>query len=207
LPVTIPATYAELLSSPLGVNGRFVITLNVRPARPISAQHWFGRPDSTVSYPRKGTPTVVFSVDHINSEESAAAYRRLYDEFAGKGVEFILLARTDGAFGRSTLLSAHAEVDSLRTYYRSELRLPGILAIGETHFDTLPDGRRGRIKGAENLTSAINVVTADGNVWEFGNGLLASRNWEMRMAMFLRNHVIGGTPQQGRFPHRSSATP
>jgi hypothetical protein len=122
-------------------------------------------------------------------------------------VDFIILTGTDGTFGRSTLLPVSAEVDSLRNYYLGELHLPGMLAIEDTHFDTLPDGRRGSATESKNTGYGHSVVTADGKVWSFGGGLLASKDWEMGMAMFIRNHVIGGTHPQVRSSSRPPASP
>jgi hypothetical protein len=61
-------------------------------------------------------------------------------------------------------------VDSLRSYFRDYQELPGILAIQETQFSTLPDGRK---VPQENPVVNQGIVTADGVVWPWANGVMA----------------------------------
>lgn len=118
-------------------------TMNVHPARPLHAQYWFNRPDHTGSLPRPGVMSVIVSFDRNCGGacyDMYAAYRRLYEEFAPRGVQFIVMTQTAGYIG-SLRLTSRAEADSLRAYFLDQLQLPGILGIEESTADTLPDGR------------------------------------------------------------------
>jgi hypothetical protein len=95
--------------------------------------------------------------------------RRLYDEFASRGVDFILVVRTTGSFGLSTTLSPQAERDSLRAYYCERRKIPGILAIQETQFVVMPDGRKAPV---DLPAVSYGIVTPDGLVW--GHTMLAT---------------------------------
>jgi hypothetical protein len=159
---TTPPTFEEFMHSP-----DLLIGMHVVPARPLTAQHWYGRPDPTATYPRRGVTTVILPVsvcryDFNRCARIYVAWRRLYSAFASRGVDFILMATTTGSFGMSTRLPPAAEVDSLRAYFRDRLKLPGILGIQEASFETLADHRK--IAVVQTPVTA-GIVTRDGLLW------------------------------------------
>jgi hypothetical protein len=121
----------------------------------------------------------------ISCAKEYTAYRQLYHEFAPRGVDFILLAKTTGSFGLSTLLPATAEVDSLRHYYLDSLKLPGILGIQETKFATLPDGRKTPMEGAP---MPYGIVMQNGFLWPSGAIFGTSAGFE-NAETFLENQL------------------
>ena len=147
--------------------------LHSHPAQSLVAQRWFHRPDSTVTYPRPGVPTVVVRLNSDKDciESCAARYakiRRLYTEFAPKGVDFILFTNTRGYIGLSNMLPLAAEIDSLRSLYLDSLKLPGILAIEETQFQTLDGLRQPKpfaTANADVYAGDFYVVDRNGMVW------------------------------------------
>jgi hypothetical protein len=163
-------------------NDSLVISLHVVPASPIMTQHWYGRPDTAVTYPRRGVTTVLLKMHLCDAWESNpcaqmyAAWRRLYATYAPRGVDFVILLQTRGSFGLSTRLPAQAEADSLRAYFVDHLKLPGIVGVTETPFTTLPDGRKVAAGGAPDYRG---VVTRDGMYWPLGFEQISG---------FLKNH-------------------
>jgi hypothetical protein len=165
LPFILPMTFDKFMyTQETSRNDSILFAMRLRPAPAVVAQRWYGRPDTTVSYPRHGVLTVLVQV-HVCTEKdtscrkTAATLHQLYAMFAPRGVDFILEASTTGSFGLSTMLSPAAEIDSLRTYFRDNLKLPGILAIQETRFTRLPDGRKAVVKSSPLYDG---IVTSDG---------------------------------------------
>jgi hypothetical protein len=137
-------------------------TMSAHPATPLHSQHWFHRADTTGILPRPGVLSVIVPVRRNCGEACYAeyeAYRRLYTEFAPQGVEFILMTQTMGYSGTSLRLSPTAEVDSIRAYFLDRLKLPGILGVEESVFDTLPDGRKVMRPSANDLPSSLRTST------------------------------------------------
>jgi hypothetical protein len=170
-------------------NDSLVLSMHLQPAPALEVQHWYGRPDTTVTYPRHGTLTLTMHAPRCVGADTEcartyAAWRQLYARFASRGVDFILLVQTTGSFGLSTLLSPEAEADSLRAYFRDQLKLPGILGIQETKFATLPDGRKVPIQGPPLYSG---VVTRDGLYWS-GESLGKLFGYEWTVA-FLENQL------------------
>jgi hypothetical protein len=155
-PIVLPRTFKAFIFSPSHFeDGKLVMGAGIAHLQLPVIQHWYGGADTTTPYPRPGRLTVMMSVNRNSCnvdylcEQRYAAWRKLYHTFAPRGVDFVLLTETEGYFGLSTLLPTHAEVDSLRVYYKDRLKLPGILGIQETSFVTLPDGRKGKAEGSE----------------------------------------------------------
>jgi hypothetical protein len=193
----VPATFdAFMFEKSVFRHDSLFFGLHVTPLHPLAAQHWYGRPDTTVTYPRRGVTTVVFPIEACGPEAycplmyaTYARWRQLYTTFAPKGVEFILMVRTHGSFGLSTRLTPQAEVDSLRTYFRDHLKLPGMLGISETGFVTLPDGRKVEVDDAQKF---MGIYTADGLHWGI-NAVDSPADFEKASA-FLRNHTSTNAP-------------
>jgi len=70
-----------------------------------------------------------------------AMLRRLHAKF-GDDLNITIMTRTYGFMGGSAPLSVAQEVDSIRHYYLDVHKLPVTVAVVETQFDRLPDGRR-----------------------------------------------------------------
>jgi hypothetical protein len=196
-PIIVPQSFQEFTYSKTGSrNDSLVVGMHLQASAPIVAQYWYGRPDSgstyLAAYPRPGVLTVISSVEvcavkqSISCERQYNAWRHLYQEFAPRGVDFILLTHTTGSFGSSTLLSPEAEVDSLKTYFRNRLKLPGILGIQVTQFQTLPDGRKVPVFQP---SLGFGIVMRNGLLWLYGAVLSYSNgftNWEN----FLNNQLL-----------------
>jgi hypothetical protein len=136
--------------------------------------------------------TVISSVEvcetrgSVTCERQYDAWKRLYREFASRGVDFILLTHTTGSFGLSTLLSPEAEVDSLKTYFRDRLKLPGILGVQVTQFQTLPDGRK---VPALQPSLGFGIVMRNGLLWPYG-AVLSQSNGFTNIENFLNNQLL-----------------
>lgn len=192
--IIVPTTFHDFAYAPITQrNDSLYSGMRLDTITPPVAQHWYGRPDTTVSYPRHGVMTVIMQLrmcsasNSINCEKEYVAYRQLYHEFASHGVDFIILARTIGSFGLSTVLSPSAEVDSLRHYYLEQLKLPGILGIQETQFGTLPDGRK---VATEIAPMPYGIVMRNGIFWPYGAVFGLSEGFE-NAKTFLTNQLRG----------------
>lgn len=137
-------------------------TMGAHPSTPLQAQHWFHRTDTTGTLPHPGVLSVIVPVRRNCGDACYAeyeAYRRLYAEFAPHGVEFILMTQTMGYSGKSVRLSPAAEVDSIRAYFLDRLKLPGMLGVEESVFDSLPDGRKVMRPSLNDLPSSLLMST------------------------------------------------
>lgn len=116
------------------------------PAPPIEAKYWFHRrePLSTPK-PTPGVVTVLSAATHSCEEWCEArfrAFRRWSVQFADRGFEPIQMTKTLG-FYRDTapvMPADEARYDSL--YFYGVAGMPGALAVSETKYRFIPDGRR-----------------------------------------------------------------
>lgn len=110
----------------------------------LPGQWWFGAPGDTV-WPKTGAVTVVSGVS-ANAGADAykyyALFRHLHNRF-GKDVKIVLHTKTQGYWKNSPPLTPAQEADTIRWYFMNYLKLPiDAITVNETHFTTLPDGRR-----------------------------------------------------------------
>jgi len=112
----------------------------------VKAAFWFGRIDTSAAYPRKGVISLITFADQRCGENCYYAYnavRRLKQRF-GQAVEVILVTPTAGYFRQRPPLEPAAEAEVLRWYFLDFLRLPVVLAVVNTDFQTAPAPDRRR---------------------------------------------------------------
>ena len=112
------------------------------PAKPIRADGWLNSPDDTV-FPKRGRVTVVvFSHPDVLSFPAVATLRRLHDDFAAQGVDFVFSTFTTGYFHTAILARPNDEMARLHGWFIDFLHLPMAVAVEASQFGRLPDGRR-----------------------------------------------------------------
>lgn len=103
----------------------------------VQADYWMGSPGDTVRPAASKFTIIVFRLNRT----SVAALQRLQKRFGDK-VAVTGLVTTKGYFRDEGPLTIKEELDLLRKYYIEELEMPGVIAVSETKFTTMPDGRR-----------------------------------------------------------------
>ena len=174
---------------------------------PVTMDAWFNRPDSTVSYPRAGVPSVTIGVVTDCGDYCYpfyAMYKRLYTEFASKGVDFLMLAHLEGHIHLSGPITTEQEIDSIKTKFLSRLKLPGVLGIKSSEYYV--DNHGAQEDGYDALGNTNNfpyrlpemtVVFKDG--YSNGNGEINGVNMtgggEEMFRHFLANQVVDQAKQ------------
>jgi hypothetical protein len=113
-----------------------------KPVAPLPATFWFSASGDTI-WPRKNHVTILMWRDGENIDAKRnALIRHLHQRF-GDALDIVLYSQTFGYFRDSPPLSPAEEAQKLRWYFFDYLKLPiSALAVLETSFTTLPDGRR-----------------------------------------------------------------
>jgi len=92
-----------------------------------------------------GKVTIVLPIRKIGNgrlDEGLGRMRRLYERYHNRGLEVMLVGRTEGYTWGSPPLAAGQEADLFGWYYREHLKLPFTIVVEETSFGTKPDGRK-----------------------------------------------------------------
>jgi hypothetical protein len=141
---------------------------------PIHPTYWLNRPDTTTPWPQIGVPTILVRAQQNCGDHCVDTYariRRMYETFAPKGVQFILVTNTQGYSRKSLSQSVREEVDSIKSYFNHRLGAAIPIAVFESQFGTTPDGRRYPIEESkENFAATIpegtwfNLVTKSGQI-------------------------------------------
>jgi hypothetical protein len=103
--------------------------------------------DSNGTQPRPGHVTLVLRVNPLCGSvchKQYAALRRVYEQYAARGFDIILLAKTSG-FSTGTLTQTpDQEAEAIRTYYQEYLQLPVTVGVEVTPYThrPAPDNRR-----------------------------------------------------------------
>lgn len=108
-----------------------------KPAPAVFADLWIGAPGDTL-YPRPGKLTVL---NFRPSRYTVPATRRLPREL-GDSIDVALVYGTVGYFRGLGPLTMATEVPEVRKYFVDEIKIDRSLAITETKYHRLPDGRR-----------------------------------------------------------------
>ena len=103
----------------------------------VTADLWIGTATDTV-YPKSGKLTVL---NFRPSRWTVPATRRLSRQ-VGDSLDVALVYGTVGYFRGLGPLTMGTEVPEVRKYFFDELKIPGSLAITETKYHRMPDGRR-----------------------------------------------------------------
>lgn len=111
--------------------------------QPLEGDFWF--PD-TVKQPQPpaGRVTLMFMVEKSNGAETdqIAMLRRLYTKYHAKGLDILLISKTQGYSWSSPPQEPADEAKTIAWYYRDYLKLPFTVMVAETPFTRRPDGRR-----------------------------------------------------------------
>lgn len=114
-----------------------VFGLYGHPGARLVATAWVGPAGDTI-HPMPGKVTLL---DFIAYRWTLPAAGHMKQEF-GEKLDLALVRPTIGYFKDLGPLSTADEVGYLRKYFTDELNAPGALAITETQFHRIPDGRR-----------------------------------------------------------------
>lgn len=124
---------AERLIAPLDT----IASMYGQKGTRLVASYWLGTQGDTVR-PTPGKMSVImFAPARLN----IPAFRRLQKEF-GDNVEISFAGNTVGYFKDEGPLTPAREIEYLNGYYFDELHASGVMAVNESQFHRMPDGRR-----------------------------------------------------------------
>jgi hypothetical protein len=112
------------------------------PPTPV-VSHWFG-PHAGSSWNIPGKVSILFretSLGSFSTHPDNFEIQRLRQRY-GDSLGVTILTRTAGYIRDSGPLEPAQEADSIRRYLQDDLKLPATVAVQETPFHRLPDGRR-----------------------------------------------------------------
>ncbi len=136
------------------------------PTRAIQSQHWFNTNADTAARPKAGAVTMIFFMTPGCGHSCYAQFasiRRLHEKYGSAGLEIVVVSKTSGHFRSQLTLDPEVEVDLIRKYYLDYLKLPVVLAVPETQFSRMHDGRR------------MPEQSANEQGWPMGDVLLVDR--------------------------------
>ena len=117
-----------------------------KPAASVKAGFWFNDSDpAKPERPARERVTVLSSAFHycgMSCRERYGAMARLLERFGPAGLELINATRTFGFFADTAPLTPAEEAQRDSAYFLGAIGVPGILAVAETKFTWLSDGRR-----------------------------------------------------------------
>jgi hypothetical protein len=111
------------------------------PAPPITGKFWF---PPGIKVPEPGVVTLVTMVGKEQGLMSAqlARLRRVYDRYHARGLDIVLVVKTQGYSWSSPPLTPEEEAKTIEWYFRGHLKLPFKVVVDVTPFTTRDDGRR-----------------------------------------------------------------
>lgn len=115
-------------------------------AAPIDAAFWYATDSDVGATPKpvRGRVRIISNALHSCRALCRAQYdglRRYGERFAGRA-DIINITQTLGFYADSTPVTPPEEARYDSAYFLGKQRLPGALAVAETVFDWIPDGRR-----------------------------------------------------------------
>jgi hypothetical protein len=116
-----------------------------KKAPPIAATHWFNAPDASAVRPLPGKVSIITEALHYCGGSCRPRYRalaRFTDRFRERGLEVINFTKTVGFYRDTAPVTAADEAKYDSTYFFVTRPIPGSLAVYETKYRWLPDGRR-----------------------------------------------------------------
>jgi hypothetical protein len=116
-----------------------------KPAAPVEARFWFNTGGDSTPRPARGRVSIISGVSHYCGMSCRGRYdamARYQSRFGARGLDLINVTRTFGFYVDTAPVSPEQEARYDSVYFRSELRVPGMLAVAETKYSWLPDGRR-----------------------------------------------------------------
>jgi len=133
-----------------------------RPAPRLVATQWLGVAGDTIQ-PAPGRATLVLFGP---GRPVGAALRRLAHKY-GARLSIVSVVRLRGYFKDEGPLDEHDEIARLEPYYVGELAFPGTIAVTETQFQKMFDGRRMAMPGANDRAyngAGVVLIGANGRV-------------------------------------------
>lgn len=129
----------------------------------VHADTWYGAGVDTIR-PRPGKLTLLVFV-YGPSYPMFATLRRLATQYGPQGLDIVFMTTTRGYFRGMPMPSPHIEADSMGSYVRNFLQLPGPLAAEVTSFTHIEDGRRRNqeTQNARAFTHWNGVILVDRN--------------------------------------------
>lgn len=134
-------------------------------------------PDSTQNIYKPGRVTLLIRSQLGDGQMTSnlAMLRRLYEKYSDQGLDIVLLLNTKGFAWASRPLSTSEEAKVIGWYFREHLGLPFRVAVMETQFGKMNDGRKvAEPIPYDNLyrpVSMLNVMIGkDGNISSIGIG-------------------------------------
>jgi hypothetical protein len=147
-----------------------------KPAPPITGTFWFppGRPHVQ---PTPGKVTLVMEVEKEGGLMSPrmAMLRRIYDRYHDRGLEIVLVLKTQGFSWSSPPQTPADEARAVAWYYYDYLKLPFTVVVDETPFTTQPDGRRvaGKIAFEQQYVLPSVLIGRDGRIFTLWLGFIS----------------------------------
>lgn len=116
-----------------------------RKAAPVEATYWFRVSDSASTRPHPGKVFIISEASHACGAPCRTRYQslgRLVDRFGKRGLEVINTTRTLGFIRDTAAIDPMDEAKYDSTLFFGQRQIPGSLAVYETKFRWLADGRR-----------------------------------------------------------------
>jgi hypothetical protein len=120
-------------------------TLIDTKAQPIVGKHWYHVEGDTTVRPKPSVVTLVFVPQPLCGGQCFQQYatiHRLQDKYGTAGLHIVSITESHGFFKNHAEPDPAHEANDLQDYLLGYLKLPGPLAITETQFHPLFDGRR-----------------------------------------------------------------
>lgn len=116
-----------------------------KKAAPIQATYWFNLPDTNHARPLAGRVSIIMEATHTCGSFCRPRYRalaRYAARFGQRGFDIINFTKTVGFYRDVAPVTPVEEARYDSTLFVAGRQMPGALAIYETKFSWLPDGRR-----------------------------------------------------------------
>jgi hypothetical protein len=114
-------------------------------APPIHGDYWYNADGDSSTRPRRGTVSVlaIMPSGFVGAYYSEyAVLKRLQATYAARGVDFVIMTFTAGSFRNHLMPRPAAEAEVLKGWFLDYLKLPVTLAVEQSQFGYLQDGRR-----------------------------------------------------------------
>jgi hypothetical protein len=132
---------------------------------PLEADHWYNTNGDNGTRPKPGSVSLIVFGFHAcggGCYPTYATLKRLHSKFGERGLEIVMVASTSGYY-RNQLVQPPEESDSAGGYFAEFLKLPGVVAVSESEFRRVPDGRRVNVPtaNARNYSRGRSAVLVD----------------------------------------------
>jgi hypothetical protein len=141
-----------------------------RKAAPIQPAHWYRVSDTGSVRPHPGKVYIISEASHACGGQCRPRYQsltRFVERFGQRGLEIINTTRTLGFIRDTASIEPIDEARYDSTFFLDQRKIPGSLAVFETKYHWLPDGRRvnERTPQEQNYSGAtITIVDMTGTI-------------------------------------------